>query len=53
VSDLGITLDHAEPLGVQRRGLSSGNRRMNQESLVVSLVLGVLRFILVEIVPSA
>jgi len=29
VSDSGITLDHAEPLEVQRRGLSFGTRRMN------------------------
>jgi len=33
VSDSGITLGHVEPLEVQRRGLSSGTRRMNKESL--------------------
>jgi len=33
VNDLGITLDHTEPLEVQRRGLSSVSRRMHQESL--------------------
>ena len=33
MSDLGITLDHAEPLEVQRRGMSFRNRGMNQESL--------------------
>jgi len=33
VSDLGVTLDHVEPLEVQMRGFSFGNGRINQESL--------------------
>ena len=33
MSDLGVTLDHVEPLEVQMRGFSFGNGRINQESL--------------------
>jgi len=33
VSDIGTTFEHADPLEVHVRGLSSGNRRVNLESL--------------------